>query len=69
MAFAAWFVILTVGRLPHGMFEVMELCQRYQARVSAYSWLLTDAYPWFQEESGFAPAGWGIEAGVQPAPE
>jgi hypothetical protein len=69
MAFAAWFVILAAGRLPHGMFEVMELWGRFQARVSAYSWLLTDAYPWFQEESGFPQAGWGNEPDIQPAPE
>jgi hypothetical protein len=69
MSFAAWWVILVTGRLPHGMFEVMELPHRYQARVSAYSWLLTDAYPWFQEESGSEPGPWGIQMGIEPAPE
>jgi hypothetical protein len=69
MSFAAWWAILVTGRLPRGMFEVMELAHRYQARVSAYSWLLTDAYPWFQEESGSEPGPWGIQLGIEPAPE
>ena len=69
MSFAAWWVILITGRLPYWMFEVMELAQRYQARVSAYSWLLTDTYPWFQEESGSQTGPWGLHGGVQPAPE
>jgi hypothetical protein len=69
MSFAAWWVILARGRLPHGMFEVMELPHRYQARASAYAWLLTDAYPWFQEEPGSEPDSWGIQMGIEPAPE
>lgn len=69
LSFAAWWTILVRGRLPHGMFEVMELCHRYQARVSAYVWLLVDAYPWFQEEPGSAEPGWGIQAELRPAPE
>jgi hypothetical protein len=52
MAFAAWFVILFTGKLPKGMFEVMELPQRFNARYTAYSALLiTDRYPWFQPET------------------
>jgi hypothetical protein len=69
MSFAAWWVILVTGRLPYGMFEVMELPHRYRARASAYSWLLTDAYPWFQEEGGSEPGPWGIQLGIEPAPE
>lgn len=69
MSFAGWWVILATGRLPHGMFEVMELPHRYQARVTAYAWLLTDAYPWFQEECGSERGPWGIEVGIEPAPE
>jgi len=68
-SFVAWWTILVTGRLPHGMFEVMEVCHRFHARVSAYVWLLVDAYPWFQEEPGSGPAGWGIQAEVRPAPE
>jgi hypothetical protein len=69
ISFAAWWVILVRGRLPYGMFEVMELPPRFQARVSAYSWLLTDAYPWFQEERGSEPDPWGFQMRIEPAPE
>jgi Domain of unknown function (DUF4389) len=61
LSFAAWWTILVRGRLPSGMFEVMALAHRYHARVTAYVWLLTDAYPWFQEEADSGPAGWGIQ--------
>jgi hypothetical protein len=69
LGFAAWWTILVTGRLPAGMFEVMELAHRYQARVTAYVWLLTAVYPWFQEEAaGAQPPAWGIHIGVQPSP-
>lgn len=69
MSFVAWWIGIAAGRLPLGMFEVMELCHRYQARVSAYSLLLTDDYPWFQEESGSEPVLRPAPAGVQPIAE
>jgi hypothetical protein len=68
LSFAAWWTILVIGRLPSGMFEVMELAHRYQARVTAYLWLLTDVYPWFQEDAGSPPVRWGIPTEVEPAP-
>jgi hypothetical protein len=68
LSFAAWWTILVTGRLPSGMFEVMELAHRYQARVTAYLWLLTDVYPWFQEDAGSPPVRWGIPTEVEPAP-
>jgi hypothetical protein len=58
LAFFAWFVIVFIGRLPKGLFEVMELPQRYQLRVTAYLSLVTDAYPWFQEETLPEPGPW-----------
>lgn len=58
LAFFAWFVIVITGRLPKGLFEVMELPQRYQTRTSGYLLLLTDAYPWFQEETLPEPEPW-----------
>ncbi len=58
LAFFAWFVVLIMGRLPKGLFEVMELPQRYQLRVTAYLFLVTDTYPWFQEETLPDPAPW-----------
>ncbi|HEY2789769.1 MAG TPA: hypothetical protein VGI72_09935 [Gaiellales bacterium] len=36
----------------------MELAQRYQTRVNGYLFLLTDAYPWYQEETAEDPAPW-----------
>jgi hypothetical protein len=63
MAFFAWWVILFIGRLPEGMFEVMELPQRYNCRVMAYSLLLvTDRYPWFQDETEPDPEPWTAPA-------
>jgi Domain of unknown function (DUF4389) len=58
LAFFAWFVIIFTGRLPKGLFEVMELPQRYQTRTTGYLLLLTDAYPWFQEETLPDPDPW-----------
>jgi hypothetical protein len=58
LAFFAWFVVIIIGRLPKGIFEVMELPARYSARFSAYAALVTDAYPWFQEETLPDPAPW-----------
>jgi hypothetical protein len=58
LAFFAWFVIVIMGRLPKGLFEVMELPQRYQLRVTAYLFLVTDAYPWFQDETLPDPTPW-----------
>jgi Domain of unknown function (DUF4389) len=58
LAFFAWFVVVIMGRLPKGLFEVMELPQRYQLRVMAYLFLVTDTYPWFQEETLPDPAPW-----------
>jgi hypothetical protein len=58
LAFFAWFVVIIIGRLPKGLFEVMELPQRYQLRVTAYLFLVTDTYPWFQEETLPDPAPW-----------
>jgi Domain of unknown function (DUF4389) len=58
LAVFAWFVILVIGRLPIGLFEVMELPMRYQLRFTSYLFLLTDAYPWFQEETLPEPEPW-----------
>jgi hypothetical protein len=54
----AWFIIVIMGRLPAGLFEVMELPVRYHTRFAAYAALITDVYPWFQEETLPDPAPW-----------
>jgi len=69
MAFVAWWVILITGRLPRGMFEVMELPQRYNARYTSYALLLTtDVYPWFQPESDPAVPDASWNEPLPPAP-
>ena len=50
-AFAAWFVILIVGRMPRGLFDVMVLANSYIARSDAYLLLLTETYPPFQDDT------------------
>jgi hypothetical protein len=52
VAFVAWFVLVATGRLPRSFFEVLEVTQRYGVRFTAYALLLTDRFPWFQEEAG-----------------
>ena len=46
-AIAAWFVIVILGRLPRGLFDVMVLANSYTARSDAYLFLLTETYPPF----------------------
>jgi Domain of unknown function (DUF4389) len=48
---AAWFVILVLGTLPRGLFDVMVLANSYMARSDAYLFLLTETYPPFQDEN------------------
>ncbi|MHB8692026.1 MAG: DUF4389 domain-containing protein [Solirubrobacteraceae bacterium] len=40
-------VILFVGRYPAGLFGISAATMRYQARVNAYIYLITDSYPPF----------------------
>lgn len=58
LALFAWIVIVVTGRLPKGLFEVMELPVRYSLRVGAYLFLVTDTYPWFQDETLPDPGPW-----------
>jgi Domain of unknown function (DUF4389) len=57
----AWFVIVIVGRLPRGLFDIMVLANSFIARSDAYILLLTETYPPFQDEQTRA-------AGVEPPP-
>ena len=50
-AFAAWFVILVLRRMPRGLFDMMVLANSYVARSDAYLFLLTETYPPFQDET------------------
>lgn len=60
VAIALWFVILFVGRCPQGIFDFMSLALRYQLRLTAYLYLLTDRYPSLEDA---AP-----EYSTRPAP-
>jgi Domain of unknown function (DUF4389) len=54
-AIAAWFVIVILGRMPRGLFDVMALANSYVARSDAYLFLLTETYPPFQDTSLQSP--------------
>lgn len=43
----AWFAIVVTGRYPQGLYRFVADFTRFLARVTAYSLLLTDAYPPF----------------------
>jgi hypothetical protein len=49
-AVAAWFVILVIGRMPRGLFDLMVLANSYTARSDAYLYLLSETYPPFQDD-------------------
>lgn len=45
--FLAWFAILFTGRNPQGLFDAALIGLRWQLRVSAYSYWMTEQYPPF----------------------
>ena len=51
----AWLVIVIVGRLPRGIFDVMRFTLAYETRATAYHWLMTETYPPFSPDDE-APA-------------
>jgi Domain of unknown function (DUF4389) len=48
-ALAAWFVIVVLGKMPRGLYDLMVLANSYTARSDAYLYLLTETYPPFQD--------------------
>jgi hypothetical protein len=46
-AFCAWFVLLFTAHYPVGLFNFVAMAIRYQARVNAYLYLITEGYPPF----------------------
>jgi hypothetical protein len=44
-AFASWVVILVIGRLPKGLFDVLGLCVSYMWRAYPLFLLVTETYP------------------------
>jgi hypothetical protein len=64
----AWFVILILGRLPRGLYDVMVLANSYIARSDPYLTLLTETYPPFQDEQTRAAGIGGAAMLGQPSP-
>jgi hypothetical protein len=59
----AWFALLFTGRWPQGLYDFTAGYLRYYARVSAYTWLMVDAYPPF---SGGEEPGYPVRLHVDP---
>ncbi len=45
--FVSWWAILFTGRYPRPLFAFVAYCFRWETRLNAYSYLLTDRYPPF----------------------
>jgi hypothetical protein len=58
-AVAGWIVIVIMGKLPRGLFDVMVLANSYIARSDAYLYLLTETYPPFEDTHARAPGAPG----------
>ena len=43
----AWVVALVIGHYPGGLFNLVSSAVRYQVRVNAYIWCITEGYPPF----------------------
>lgn len=56
LVIVGWFSALILGRLPFGIAKFLASVVRYQTRVSAYGWLLLDAYPPFSFEKPYPVA-------------
>jgi hypothetical protein len=46
IAMLSWFMALFTGRMPGGMRDLGAAALRYGAQAQAYTWLLTDRYPY-----------------------
>lgn len=60
VVFIAWFAILITGRFPVGMWNLTAGFLRYYARVTSYSYLVSDPWPPFSGEGEY-PATLHIE--------
>jgi Domain of unknown function (DUF4389) len=45
-SFVIWLLVLVLGRVPGALFDATTAVLRYSMRYTAYSWLVTAAYPW-----------------------
>jgi hypothetical protein len=58
----AWIVVVVLGRMPRGIYDVMRFTLAYESRANAYQLLVTETYPPFSPDDG-APAN------APPTPE
>ena len=47
----AWFAVLFTGKFPSGLFKFVEGYYRWNWRVTAYSFFMTDKYPPFSGDA------------------
>jgi hypothetical protein len=57
LAIGAWWAILATGRMPRGIYEMLDVALAFQCRALGY-WplLLTDVYPWFESGPFMLPS-------------
>lgn len=70
VAVIAWFAILFTGRYPKGLQPFAIRALRMSLRVTAYAYLATDDYPWYDgnEPTGVTPPGDGAARTGSPLP-
>ena len=71
VSFIIWLVVLVAGRVPSSLFDATTALLRYTMRTTAYTWLITAAYPWglFGDRLGpTGPPGPGASPGPVDAP-
>jgi Domain of unknown function (DUF4389) len=54
-AFVIWLLVLVAGRVPGSLFDATTAVLRYNMRTTAYTWLVTAAYPWGLSATSQAP--------------
>lgn len=52
-----WIPVLLIGKYPEGLFSLMVFVQRFQLKLSAFTFGLSDRYPLLDE--GLGPDEWG----------
>jgi hypothetical protein len=67
LVLVAAIVLLFTGRYPQPLYDFVLGLDRWVWRVTAYAFLLTDAYPPFRLDQGGTDPGW-VRAGRAPSP-
>jgi Domain of unknown function (DUF4389) len=66
-AFVIWLLVLVAGRVPTSLFDATTAVLRYNMRTTAYTWLVTAAYPGGLFGDRPVPTGSPAPAAVAPA--